>query len=168
MILTYEKIREVKLNEKGTKLQKLPPNFFENASNYLKLKKGANEELSARNLLISIFELRLKKIVNLALLFHKSDLIPENLEKDEEALYMNLVQIFRDFRSNFERKYLEGEAKRETKNNCKNAKKVKFLVDLPEIYLPSLGICSFKKGEVKELDANITELLLEKGFCEQV
>jgi DNA replication initiation complex subunit (GINS family) len=169
MILTYEKIREVKLNEKSDKLQKLPPNFFENAFNYIKLKKGTVEETSAKALVTSIFELRLKKIVNLALLLYKSNKIPENLEKDEEELYLSLVQIFRGVRDVFEKKLeLENKETEKKENNLKNLKKVRFLVDIPEIYLPSLGICCFKKGEIKELDESITSLLLEKRFCELV
>jgi DNA replication initiation complex subunit (GINS family) len=174
MILTYEKIREVKLNEKDEKLQKLPPNFFENAFNYIKLKKGKLEESSATSLIFSIFELRLKKIINLALLFYKSDKIPENLEKVEEKLYLDLVQTFRGFRDSFKKEFECKETRKENEPDQnilltpKTTKKVRFLIDIPEIFLPSIGVCNFKKGEERELDENITLLLLEKKFCELV
>ena len=164
MILTYEKIREVKLNEKGERLQKLPPNFFENAFNYIKLKKGTPEEESARSLVFSIFELRLKKISNLAFLFYKSNKIPENLEKEEEELYLNLVQILRNFREKFETRKIEIEKV----SNFETTKKVKFLVDTPEIFLPCLGTCRFKKGEEREFETKVADFLLNKGFCKLV
>lgn len=165
MILTYEKIREVKLNEKGEKLQKLPPNFFENAFNYIKLKKGTYEENSATSLVFSIFELRLKKIVNLAILLHKTNQIPENLEPEEEKFYLELVEKLREFKDEFRRKYEFVE--KNNKNNIET-QKVKFLVDLPEIFLPSLGVCCFRKNEIKEIKKEIANFLLKKGFCELV
>lgn len=181
MILTYEKIREVKLNEKGEKLQELPPNFFENAFKYIALKKGTIEEESAKSLVFSIFQLRLRKIANLAYYYYKSDTIPDNLEKDEENLYLKLVDNFREHSERFNRNFEEAmrkkvetseslgetaEAPTKNKSQAQDLKKVRFIQEVSEIFLPSQGTCSFKKGEEKELEKEEAELLLSKGFCE--
>jgi len=180
MILTYEKIREVKLNEKGEKLQELPPDFFANAFKYINIKKGTIEEESAKSLVFSIFQLRLRKIANLAYYFYKSDKLPDNLEEDEEKLYMELVGSFRKhferFRKNFEKSLEQKveedeEADKKEKGispNKSKIRKVRFIQEVPEIFLPSQGTCSFKEGEERELQKEEADLLLSKGFCEKV
>ncbi len=181
MILTYEKIREVKLNEKGEKLQELPPNFFENAFRYINLKKGAVEEESAKSLVFRIFQLRMRKISNLAYYYYKSDKLPENLERNEEKLYLDLVNGLRNHSDRFNRNFEEAmrkkvetsenqeenaEAQKKDKPKEQNIKRVKFVQEVPEIFLPSQGTCCFKKGEEKKLEEEEANLLLNKGFCE--
>lgn len=107
MLLTFEKIREISLNEKQEKLQKLPENFFENAKEYLKSKKGTIEEVSTRNLIEGIFLRRQKKILELCFYLYKTNKIPENLEKDEEEFYLTLVSILKNFYENFRKNSLE-------------------------------------------------------------
>jgi len=164
MILTYEKIREIKQKEKGEKLQQLPPNFYENAFNYIKLKKGTIEEKSAKNLVYSIFELRKKKILNLAFLFYKTNNMPKKLEDLEKELYLELIKIIRKYDHSFEQNYINKETKLEEER--KNTKvKVVFLKDIPEILSPSGRVYSFKKGEETELEPDFTKILYEAGFC---
>jgi len=195
MIITYEIIREVKQKEKMEGLQKLPENFFENAAAYLELKKGTLEESAAKNLILSLFELRKKKILNLASLSYKTDTLPENLEPEEKKLYLNLVKVLREYQTNFEtiltqyeqqnKKHMEEQGETEelvekeikeknslpekTKNLENETKynkvKVIFLKDLPELLLPSGETRSFKRGEEKELDEDFAEILIDKGFC---
>ena len=195
MIITYEIIREVKQKEKTEGLQKLPENFFENAAAYLELKKGTLEESAAKNLILSLFELRKKKILTLASLSYKTDTLPENLEPEEKKLYLNLVKVLREYQTNFEtkltqyeqqnKKHMEEQGETEelvekeikeknslpekTKNLENETKynkvKVIFLKDLPELLLPSGETCSFKRGEEKELDEDFAEILIDKGFC---
>ena len=103
MILTYEKIRELKQLEKQDKLQKLPENFSTIVAEYLNLKKGSDEEISAKNLIKSLYDLRRKKIINLAGLFYKTDKIPDNIEGIEKELYLNMVEVMRKYNNSFER-----------------------------------------------------------------
>jgi len=195
MIITYEIIREVKQKEKTEGLQKLPENFFENAAAYLELKKGTLEESAAKNLILSLFELRKKKILNLASLSYKTDTLPENLEPEEKKLYLNLVRVLREYQTAFETKLtqplqqnkkhieeqqdiedlVEKEIKQKNsllektknlENETKHNKlKVIFLKDLPELLLPSGERCSFKRGEEKELNEDFAGILIDKSFC---
>ncbi len=103
MMLTYEKIRELKQLEKQDKLQKLPENFSTIVAEYLNLKKGSDEEISAKNLIKSLYDLRRKKIINLAGLFYKTDKIPDNIEGIEKELYLNMVEVMRKYNNSFER-----------------------------------------------------------------
>ena len=202
-MITYELIREIKQKEKSEKLQPLPENFFRDAVEYIKLKKGSLEERGIKNLVQSIFELRKKKILNIASLSYTTDKIPENLEEDEKELYLGLINLLREYFKNFEKKlnkpsendnYLEEsnletkpkenlikkpleKTKGELENMQKtepeekseaNKTKVIFLIDIPEILLPSGKNCSFKKGEEKVLDLGFTKILEEKGFCKQI
>ncbi len=182
MTLTYEIIREVKQKEKSEKLQYLPENFFEDVVEYIKLKKGAIEETAAKNLVQSIFELRRKKILNIASLSYKTEKIPENLEENEKRLYLSIIKLLRE---NFERKTIIS-SENKSPQNKKEVKKpeeiqnledkktrltktrVMFLADIPEIFLPSGNSCSFKKGEEKEIDLTVAKVLEEKGFCRLV
>ena len=102
-MLTYEKIRELKQLEKQDKLQKLPENFSTIVAEYLNLKKGSDEEISAKNLIKSLYDLRRKKIINLAGLFYKTDKIPDNIEGIEKELYLNMVEVMRKYNNSFER-----------------------------------------------------------------
>ncbi|MCK4730441.1 MAG: hypothetical protein KAT28_03930 [Candidatus Aenigmarchaeota archaeon] len=119
MILTYEKIRELKQLEKQDKLQDLPENFSIAVAEYINLKKGSDEEVSAKSLIKSLYDLRKKKIINLAGLFYKTDKIPENIEGMEEELYLNTVEIMRKYNISFEGLFnKQSETERtESKNN---------------------------------------------------
>ncbi len=145
-------------------------------------KKGAIEETAAKNLVQSIFELRRKKILNIASLSYKTEKIPENLEENEKRLYLNIIKLLRE---NFERKTIIS-SENKSPQNKKEVKKpeeiqnledkktrltktrVMFLVDIPEIFLPSGNSCSFKRGEEKEIDLKVAKVLEEKGFCRLV
>jgi DNA replication initiation complex subunit (GINS family) len=180
MILTYETIREVKQKERSERLQNLPENFFKSAGEYINLKKGSLEEPAARNLVQSIFELRKKKILNLASLSYKTERVPDNLEPEEKKLYLKVIKILREYQETFEGKVInpvgmgiqqnnqeEIIKKTENKKEEKQPSKTKliFLRDIPEIFLPSGENHSFKKGEEKELDLEFAKVLEEKGLC---
>lgn len=189
MILTYEIIREIKQKEKSERLQKLPEFFFKDAAGYINLKKGTLEESAARNLVQSIFELRKKKILNIASLSYKVDRIPDNLEPEEKKLYLGVIKILREYQESFEGKIIDplkennqsdkevGEEKKqqnqkpikkqeyEKEEKSPPKTKVVFLVDIPEIILPSGEKCCFKEGEKKEFEMEFARVLEEKGLC---
>lgn len=95
MLLTFEKLREIHLNEKSESLQKLPENFFNDARAYLVEKDGSVEGKTASRLLSALQERRMKKIVNMALLYFSTERVPENLEVDEMELYGSVVGLLR-------------------------------------------------------------------------
>jgi len=105
MILTYEKIRELKQLEKQDKLQSLPENFSTAVTEYIKLKKGSDEEVSANSLIKSLYSLRKKKIINMACLFYKTDKLPDNIKdlKDiERDFYVNMVDVIKKYHNSFD------------------------------------------------------------------
>ena len=109
MLLTFEKIREISLNEKQEKLQKLPPDFFMNSKEYLLSTKGAREELSAKNLIENIFARRQKKIMTLCFHLYKTDTFPENLEEEEQEYYKEMIKLLNSFYENFRKKIIDSQ-----------------------------------------------------------
>ena len=161
MLLTLNKIREIQLKEKSEKLQKLPENFFRDAKIYLDIKKGTIEEKSARNLIESIFNLRLKKIINYAFVFYKTNKELENLEDCEKILYLDLINLLKNYYNNFKKQFSE-----EEKINEKV--KVIFLKDTPKFYDLSKNILKYQKGEEIFLDKKIAEILEREGYCRKI
>ncbi len=102
MILTYEKIRELKQLEKDGKLQVLPENFLKYIAEYITLKKGSEEENSAKNLIMDLYESRRKKIMNLAFSLYKMDNIPKNMDGLELEFYNDLVEVMKKHNKDFE------------------------------------------------------------------
>lgn len=102
MILTYEKIRELKQLEKQDKLQELPENFSTAVAEYIDLKKGSDEEVSANNLIKGLYALRKKKIINLACLFYKTHKIPDNINDIEKELYVNMMEVIKKYHNSFD------------------------------------------------------------------
>lgn len=181
MILTYESIREIKQKEKNSELQKLPENFFSDALEYLKVKTGSSEEASARRLIISIFDLRIKKIMNLAMMYYTLSRTPENLEPFEKDIYISFVKTLKEGYGKFkdfgfidavnddpkEKTSIENKKEKPTQTET-DRKKVVFSVALPEILLPNGESHSFSEGDEIELDKTFASLLAQKGFCKFV
>ena len=90
-MITYETLRKIQTQEKSSsKLVKLPENFFRDVKNYLERKEKLSKEKgnylelqSANRILEEIFELREKKILNLAF-YNIKGLKPENLTPEEK------------------------------------------------------------------------------------
>lgn len=194
MLLTFEKIREIQLTEKSSELQSLPEGFFNDVIEYLKLKGDSDEGRTAQRLLSNLFERRLKKIVALASMYYSTDRQPENLEKDEQELYLGIVSLLKkkdkEFRKRFkiddtrsgsffeeparkekpaktpERKGLKGNLPDEAPAGSPDPiVRVVFTSDTPELMTPEMEACSFKKGESAEISRAFAEFLEKKGFC---
>jgi len=101
MLLTFEKIREIQLNERNGELQKVPDGFFRDALEYLKLKADTEEGKTAQKILINLFERRLKKIVNLSSMYYSTGRTPENLDASEQNLYSQFASALKESDSEF-------------------------------------------------------------------
>jgi DNA replication initiation complex subunit (GINS family) len=103
MLLTFEKIREIQLNERNGELQKLPDGFFKDSLEYLKLKSDTEEGKTAQKILTNLFERRVKKIAALASLYYATDKTPENMDESERELYVSLAAAMKDKAVEFKR-----------------------------------------------------------------
>jgi DNA replication initiation complex subunit (GINS family) len=104
MLLTFEKIREIQLNERNGELQKLPEGFFRDILEYLKLKSDSEEGKTAQKILINLFERRLKKIVNLSSIYYSTGRTPDNMDEKEQKLYSAFVSALKESDSEFRKK----------------------------------------------------------------
>jgi len=117
-IITSEFIKKVYEEEKkdSKKLSKIPEDFFEKASEYLKNKKkiSQNKESSTiknlENILEEIFNMREKKIINFALIASRTNINVENLTKREEKMFNKLKEALIERREEFV-KILKGSLK---------------------------------------------------------
>lgn len=195
MLLTFEKIREIQLNEKAGELQKLPDGFFADALEYLKLKADSEEGRTAQRILSNLFERRLKKIANLASVYYSTNKSPENMGAEEQKIYSEFISALKKCDSDFKRKLYEvktmeikrSESERLSEGTASedelavnteippsedsaskgNSQKirVKFTMDTPELMTPDMETCSFKGGEVAELPETFADFLQKRGFC---
>jgi len=176
-VITFDYIREAYLAEKSeSKLTKLPKEFFEKAKKYLKLKedlyKNTGDEKikyelkSAKRMIDDIILLRLKKIIEAVFVFLKSGSLPENLLKEEEQFFFELIDSVKKLRKSLlEEKEIKKEEKIEEKNISKKIK-VKMLFDIPQFVGPNgLTYGPFKKGEVIKIDEEIVKFLIDNGFA---
>lgn len=117
--ITFELIREIHRKERGSpKLVQLPPNFFGAAFKYLEKKrelaKDRKDELEIRNaerLIRDIFTIREKKLLNFALLYVVTNILPENLTEEEKEFFEKLVVLLKSRRDAF----FSGKPKEEAK-----------------------------------------------------
>jgi DNA replication initiation complex subunit (GINS family) len=104
MLLTFEKIREIQLNERSGELQKLPEGFFNDVAEYFKLKADSEEGKTAQKLMINLFERRLKKISGLASIYYNTAKVPDNMDDSEQKVYSEFISILKHSDSDFRKK----------------------------------------------------------------
>lgn len=110
-IITFEIIKKVYDEEKASekKLSKIPENFFEACSKYLSQKrKLANNDKkllkeleNTEKIIEEIFNIRERKIVQLALIASRSNVKIENLTESEKLFLNELVQEIKNRRAEF-------------------------------------------------------------------
>ena len=114
-MLTHETIRKFFEEEKASqKLVRLPESFMKDVNEYIeskeKLMRDDQWELdSIKRRLKTIFELRERKIVNLALSYVRTREDPENLLPHEETFFKDIVANIRKFQEDRD-KNIEEEA----------------------------------------------------------
>lgn len=168
--ISFELIRKIEREElQSAKLTKLPEGFYEKVKEYLELKKSlekegrkiATEVRNVEKLIKTIFSKREKKIVDAALKFFDSNVIPENMTEEEREFFDKIVRLVEERRNKTLSKILLGERKVK--------KLIVFEEDVPQfvgvdekIYGP------FKKGDIASLPEENMKLLIEQGLAREL
>ena len=105
MALSFEAIREVHRQEKvSKKLTKLPEGFYREAGEYIRLKSSRKDPLAllevenAKMVINDIIDRREHKIVEAAMIFARSGIVPENLSPEEEEMFSELADKIKSHR----------------------------------------------------------------------
>lgn len=185
IMLTFDKIRELERNERDSKkLQRLPDDIIEQLKDYLYRKEKIKEKTAAdilelenvKNTIRRFFELRENKIMNAAIDTARTGMPPENMTREEENVFYNIVAILKDHREKFfeelqkEPKKDIKEEKEIKKNN--NEKRFVYVVKktLPTFVGPDLKIYELKENDIIEIGAfpkPLNDLLIKEGIIEK-
>lgn len=164
-MLTYETIRKIIDEEKAnTKLTRIPDSFFVDARSYLdkKAKSDADEAWrmeSARRRFQDIIDIRERKVVNGAVQFVRSGVMPENMIKDEKGLFSSVVSDIKAFRQMVEKSIDTADAE----------EVVAMLADLDEFVGVNLRAYGpYKVGDVATVPKPVAALLVEKRVAERI
>ncbi len=166
-MLTFDKIRDIERTEKESKkLQRLPENFLSDIRDYLKkkeqLKSSADihELENVRNIIRRFFEVREKKILELALYTVRTGLQPESLTKEEQRLFYLLTEQVKAFRESF---FSEIHKEKMPAYKVKKA--------LPAFVGPDMKTYELKENEIISTDflpKSLNDLLLKEGVIEKI
>ena len=163
--ITFELIRRIHMDEqRAPGLTRLPPNFFQTVSDYMRQKKQLDlddrrtvlELRSVENMVQNIFDRRERKILNHAIISARTGLPPENLMEDEKTFYKSVLNLIKARRDD-----LKPPSRSETKPI------IVFKEDVPAF----LGIDEktygpFKSGDTATLPEENMKILLERGVAE--
>jgi DNA replication factor GINS len=167
--ITFELIRRIQREEqKSPKLTKMPENFYQNVNSYLQQKRKLIEKeekkigvetKNVERLIEDIYNRRERKILNLALIFVRTSIQPENLTDGERVFFDQLTEVITKRRvdilsSTFELKPAQ--------------KTVIFKEDIPQFIGSDLKEYGpFKKGDDAEIPLENAKILIEKGIAEE-
>ncbi len=171
-MLTFDKIRDLERAEReGKQLQKLPENLMNEIKEYLRKKEKMKQSSSdimefenVKNTIKRFFELREKKVVDAALYTAKTGLPMENLTKDEERLYYELIDKIKQNREIFFSELQKEPVIKE--------KKVFYKVrrTIPEFVGPDMNLYKLNENDMLATDAlpkPLNDFLLKKGIIEK-
>lgn len=103
-LISYETIRSVHRNEKGSEaLAKLPEGFFDAVRAWILRKQGSSnpdsiiELNNAKFLLEDIINRRGRKIVTAALRTMRGELPPQNMAVEEQKFFDNIIAILKEY-----------------------------------------------------------------------
>ncbi len=170
-MLTFEKIRELERVERDNKkLQKLPDDLLDQLCDYLRRKEKIAEKTSSdilelenvRNTIKRFFELREHKIAISALDTIKTGIPPENITKEEEKVFYELVYSLKSFREKFFEELQKEPAQTEEKVIYRVKK------TLPEFVGPDMKTYKLTENEMVQLPKELEELLIKEGVVEKV
>ncbi|MFH7880632.1 MAG: hypothetical protein QXI09_01345 [Candidatus Aenigmatarchaeota archaeon] len=169
-IISFDYLKKILNEEKNSSnLAKIPDNFYELVRDYVKAKikmiKDKKDELEVRNMkriVENIFNLRERKILNLAVIHVRIGTKPINLTKEEEEIFYKICEILKKRRDviNSLSKIIEGEKEVE--------KMIVFKQDFPS-FIGSDGLTygPFKKGDIAKLPDEDMKDLIERGVAEE-
>ena len=174
--ITFEYIRKVQREEQyEVKLSKIPDDFYEKTKKYLeqkqKLAKKKGDRLSEMELiniqriLEDVYNRRETKILNKAILAIRTGIPVENLTKNEEKFFRQLVELLRFHRQ----KTLNILTKKTKEKKEPKLEKLKFTQDIPAFMGPDLKKYGpFKLGEEGEIPIENAELMVKTGNAQKV
>jgi DNA replication initiation complex subunit (GINS family) len=182
-MLTFEMIRELERQEKtNRKLQKLPENLNDEIRDYIKRKEKIPEKSTAdimelenvKNTIRRFFELREKKIAEMALVTARTGLPVEFLSKEEEKIFYQIVGLIKDYRELFfsdisreieEKKpeVAQQQVQEKEKSTIYRVKK-----EMQEFVGPDMKTYRLVRGEIVNLPKPLNDLLLKEGVIEEL
>lgn len=168
--ISFELIRKIEREElQSAKLTKLPEDFYEKVREYIELKKSfekegrkvATEVRNIERLIKTIFAKREKKIVDAALKFFDSNVVPENMTKEEKEFFDKIVKLLEERREKTISKILSRERKIK--------KLIVFEEDVPQFVGADEKIYGpFKKGDIASLPEENMKILIEQGVAREL
>jgi DNA replication initiation complex subunit (GINS family) len=196
-MLTFDSIRELERQEKANKkMQKLPLGLDAEINDYIKRKEKTADKTSAdilelenvKNTIKRFFELRERKLIDMAVSTVRTGLPAENLDPEETKIFYMLVGALQENRSRFfsdinkenenagqdavqEEKPQKIEMLKEIQQEAAALpKKTVFRVkaDIAEFVGPDLRTYRLIRGEVVKLPKELNELLLKEGILEEI
>ncbi len=174
MVVTFETIRDIQRGEKENKmLTKLPEGVFEEIAEYLRRKSSRQEDFleveNAKNIIKDIIDRREHKIVEMAVMYVRSGIIPKNMTKEEEEFFASLVKIIKEFRDSYYSRIINGGTKHEEVVDKEEPKKpmIQITEDIPEFVFGG-KIYNLKKDEIASLPKELEDFLIEKGVAKRI
>ena len=174
--ITYEYIRKIQREEQNdVKLSKIPDDFYKKVKKYLdqkvKLsnkKRDRSSELEVENIqrvLEDVFNRRETKTLQQAVFATRTGIPVQNLTKNEEKFFRQLVELLKFHRSNTLNILIKKtKEKEETK-----LQKLKFIQDIPEFMGSDLKKYGpFKTGEEGEIPSENAELMVKSEIAKMV
>jgi len=174
-MLTFEKIRDLERAEKDSKkLQKLPDDFLEELREYLKKKESMKDKTTSdileienvKNTIKRLVEMREKKILDSVLLAVRSNMMPENLSKSEEAFFSQTVERLKFHRDRFFDELKNGKKSTVQENPREVLYKVK--KTLPHFVGPDMNIYNLEENQILAIPKPLSDLLLKEGVIEEI
>ncbi len=170
-MLTFDKIRDLERTEKqGKKLQRLPDDIIVQLRDYLKRKEKITEKTSTdilemeniKSTIKRLFELREAKILSAVLDTVRTGLPPENMAKEEEAIFYRLTAELKQYREQFFADLAKEEAA-DTSIVMYRVKKT-----LPQFIGPDMKNYELKENDVLHIPPPLDQLLIKEGVIEKV
>jgi len=175
MVVTFETIRNIQRSEKENKsLTKLQEDIFAEISEYLKRKSERKEDFleveNIKNIIKDIVDRREHKIVEMAIMYVRSGVIPKNMTKEEEEFFSSLVKIIKEFRDSYYSTIISGSIKKEEiieKPEEPEKTVIQILEDIPEFVFGNKTYI-LKKDEIASLPKDLEEFLIKKGVAKRI
>lgn len=199
-LITYEALYEILRNEKfNDELQKISPEFYNQTIRYLnekkaileaqqnktdifsttELKKTRKQLENINRILTELYEIRERKIVELAIYSSRSeeDFTSANITKEESLLFESVKDIFKSFRKDILVNMLEGKLpkishkkSKELNTSTEKIKKlIRFIKTTPKFMAEDTNIYGpFETEDVANIPNKSADLLIKNDKAEQI
>lgn len=190
LTMSYEKLFETLRQEKNhPALQKLPPTFFSDVSLYIhqqvqlvnqadaspfaakEREQAAKRLANARKMLRMIYDLREKKILNLAVNKSRtaSSIIDTGgLHEQETMLFRSVVDILDATRSSLLEGLLEGVLPSKKKGKSSGLILVRFLDTIDQQTIDGISYGPFSEEEIGNIPSVLAQQLIDKNKAQRI